>query len=76
MFRSTSTCNTIQASIDDVMDEIITPGAAKLIAEKKAAAIRKRPSSANRKFDKDDESGDDRTGEPRDPQKAKQKTHI
>ena len=75
MFRSTSTCNTIQASIDDVMDEIITPGAAMLIAEKKAE-IRKRPSSANRKFDKDDESGDDRTGEPRDPQKAKQKTHI
>ena len=33
--------------------------------------VLKKPSSANRKHDADDESGDDRSGQPRDTQKAR-----
>ena len=64
-----------QASVNDVMEEIITPGAAQLALEKenkkKEAKMMKKPSSANRRYDREDEAGEDRTGESRDAQKAR-----
>ena len=53
------------------MEEIITPGAAKLALEKENKKMMKRPSSANRRYDREDETGEDRTGESRDAQKAR-----
>jgi hypothetical protein len=38
--------------------------------QKSGKGVLKRPSSGNKRFDRHDEEGDDRTGENRDPQKA------
>ena len=56
----------------ETMDEIITPGAAKLLKEKAQKGVKKKPSGANRKFDRADEEEENRMGEPRDAQKARQ----
>ena len=59
------------ATMDDIIDDDSSKG------KKRSAdgAVLKRPSSANRRFDRADTGGEDRTGEGRDPQKACQHSH-
>jgi hypothetical protein len=56
-----------QASVLATMDDILDQDQDE---QKSGKGVLKRPSSGNKRFDRHDEEGDDRTGENRDPQKA------
>jgi hypothetical protein len=69
----------VLATMDDIIDMGSIRGhhLGESKGKKRSAdgAVLKRPSSANRRFDRADTGGEDRTGEARDPQKACQHSH-